>query len=377
MTNKYYYELIDFLNDKNCTMITTLEQFLSFKNKYKQISIISSCGHISNNVFCHVLKNRNTGIICKKCIIQKSKTYNKNNKLFDTLKFESDSFNILFNNCKNIIIKKTNEGCNSDLIIKPNNIIDDIWLPIQVKSTNSLYKNFYSFSFTKNKYHNNIIILIYIPDNIIWILDNNIVVNNSKISIGINKSKYDIYKVELNQLDNKLKEFYNNYKNYHQTCNILNRPISLSQQIETKHKNYRENKLPFLLFEYPQQNQIVYDFKINNFKIQEKVASKKINRNAYTISLFKNNGTHNGKRCFSCYDIDDNDFYWINIPNFKFFILLPQHILIEKNIIGRIDKKKSNIYIKKTIHIDNWLFPYVFSYNNPDKTKILQFFSLI
>jgi hypothetical protein len=372
MTLKYYQELLTFLNNKSCKMLTTYQDFFNNTNKYKKISIISSCGHESHNIYCHVLKNRNTGIICKNCIIDKAKNYNKNNKDFDTLKYESDSFNILFSNTKNIIIKKTDEGCNSDLIIKPKNISDDLWLPIQVKSTNCLHNNCYSFSFCKNKYNNNIIILIYIPDRIVWILDNNIVKNNSKISIGINKSKYDIYKVNLNEIDKILFRFYNDYKHYHNSFTTINKPISINQQLEQKHKINRENKLNFLNFEYPTQNQLVYDFKINNFKIQEKVASKRINRNAYAVILAKKIGNHK----LSCYNKNDNDFYWINIPNFKFFILIPENILIEKNIINNSNNKKKNIYIKKTIHIDNWLFPYVFSYNNPDKQKLLKMFLL-
>lgn len=372
MTSKYYNNLINFLNDNNCKMITTLQQFLDNREKFKKISIISSCGHESHNIYCNVLKNRNTGIICKNCTIDKFKNNNKNNSSFNTLKYEYDSFKILFDNSKNIKIKKTDEGCCADLIIKPKNIYDDKWLPIQVKSTNSIRNNSYGFNFSKNKYDGNIIILIYIPNNQIWMLDSNVVNNNSKISIGLKKSKYNIYKVNIDELDNKLIEFYNNYKYYHKSFNIINIPITINQQKEQTYKLNRENKLSFLKFDYPEINQAVYDFKINCFKIQEKIASNRNNRKAYSVSLSKRFG--NNKFC--CYDKNDNDFYWINIPNFKFFILIPEKILIDKQIVGRTDKKKTNIYIKKTIHEDNWLYPYVFSYNNPDKNYLLSLFSL-
>lgn len=370
MSSKYYDNLVNFLNDNNCKMKTTLDEFLNIKEKFKKISIISSCGHESHNIYCNVLKNRNTGIICKKCTIDKFKNNNKNNSSFNTLKYEYESFKILFDNLKNITIKKTDEGCKADLIIKPYNISDDKWLPIQVKSTTIITNNFYSFGFTKNKYDGNIIILIYIPNNQIWILDSDIVKNNSKISIGSKKSKYDIYKVNINELDNKLLDFYKNYKKYHKSFNTINLPIAINQQKEQLHRLNRENKLPFLKFDYPEQNQMVYDFKINNFKIQEKVASRRINRKAYTVSISKNSGNNK----LSCYDINDNDFYWINIPNFNFFILIPENILIQKNIVGRVDKKKKNIYISKTIYKDNWLYQYVFSYKKPNKNYLLSLF---
>lgn len=106
-------------------MITTLQQFLDNREKFKKISIISSCGHETHNIYCNVLKNCNTKIICKNCTIDKFKNNNKNNSSFNTLKYEHDSFKILFNNSKNIKIKNTDKGCCADLIIKPKNIYDD------------------------------------------------------------------------------------------------------------------------------------------------------------------------------------------------------------------------------------------------------------
>ncbi len=41
-------------------MLTTSRDFVNNTNKYKKISIVSSCGHESNDIFCHILKNRNT-----------------------------------------------------------------------------------------------------------------------------------------------------------------------------------------------------------------------------------------------------------------------------------------------------------------------------
>ena len=46
-------------------------------------------------------------------------------------------------------------------------------------------------------------------------------------------------------------------------------------------------KIYFLKFDYPEINQVVYDFKINCFKIQYKIDSNTNNRKAYYISLSK------------------------------------------------------------------------------------------
>ena len=149
MQNKYYDNLLKFVAEKKCKLITTLEQY-NIKARFKKINIISSCGHPSSNIYENVFKNRDTGVICINCIHEKSKLNNKNNLDYNTMDTESDGIDIIEKAATKFIVKKTHEGCLSDLAIKPINITDDLWLPIQLKSSNSLYKGFYSFQLNKN-----------------------------------------------------------------------------------------------------------------------------------------------------------------------------------------------------------------------------------
>ena len=89
---------------------------------------------------------------------------------------------------KDFISFKAFDGCNVDLIYKPNNILEDKWVGIQVKTKNS--RNL-TYSFHINNIYKDCLILLYcIEDNVMWLIPENIIGNQKKISIGYNKSKY-------------------------------------------------------------------------------------------------------------------------------------------------------------------------------------------
>ena len=91
----------------------------------------------------NVFKSRNTGVICPACknkeIGKNIKNKIENNELSKICNIEQEykfikSFQELVKNTFNTI--KAFDGCNSDLIFKPNNVLEDIWVGIQVKTTN-------------------------------------------------------------------------------------------------------------------------------------------------------------------------------------------------------------------------------------------------
>lgn len=362
-----YKSLINFCKEKNCKLVTTEEEYNKKKERPVQIDIISSCGHQSNNVYVHVFKSRDTGVICKDCHLETSKNFNKNNNKFSTLNIEHDANTIIRNNCNNLIIEKTNDGCKIDFLIKPKD--KELYLPFQLKSTKSKYNGSYSFGICGKEYINMLIILVAVEDKKIWILDNNLINNKKKLSIGSQKSKYSCYEINNENLEKKIIEYYIEYDSYLIDKKFANIPISDNQKKEYEYKLLRESKLNFLNFEEPEKNQQCYDFIINNFRIQEKIASKRKDRNSYTCSIFKSNGTINGKRNFKCYENGDNDFYWIHIPDKIRFLFIPENIMIERQIVNSIDEKKKNICVPKIIKKDNWLYDYSFDYNNFDKEK--------
>ena len=155
----------------------------------------------------------------------------------------------------------------------------------------------------------------------------------------------------------------------------MNKPINIYQQREQEFRKYRENKIDFIQFHYDNMEGTVYDFKIGNLKIQEKVA-KINNENRHIFFLCKSNGFHNQIQ----YDIGDNDYYWLNCDDKKYFFVIPEKILVDKEFIGN-KKEKSNIFlkfvVKEKLHKNSsWLQPYMFNYENIDKERLLKVLNL-
>jgi len=275
-----YEKIINEFNTRNCKLLTTKDELDELLNKSKsynyKLNYIASCGH-NNNVFYNVFKNRNTGIVCSNCknkkIGEDVKEKIKNNILTKTYKIELEYnyikkiINILENNFE---IKKAFDGCLTDIIFKPKNIIEDKFVGIQVKTT-SVRNLTYSFHID-NLYENMLLLLYCYEDNKLWIIPENIIKNQKKISIGYKKSKYDIYKVNNDDIINKLNTLYNITSKFN--YDTLNKPINIYQQREQEYIKYREEKINFIFFESSNMEGTVYDFKIGNLKLQEKVAKK-------------------------------------------------------------------------------------------------------
>ena len=95
----------------------------------------------------------------------------------------------------------------------------------------------------------------------------------------------------------------------------------------------------------------VYDFMINGYKVQEKVASN--TRKGDIFPLDKNNSR--GKNI--SYQKGDNDFYWINCQDKKRFYVIPEKVLIDHKYINQ--PKQCTLVINK-ISLE-WLKEYKFN----------------
>jgi hypothetical protein len=181
-----------------------------------------------------------------------------------------------------------------------------------------------------------------------WLMKGNDIHVTKKISIGLHKSKYDKYCVSKENIIEILFSFYNNMLLFN--FEKLDTPISIEQQKEREYVKFSEKQCYFLNFEYPLLSGLVYDFTINGFRVQEKVGTIRKNRKDQIIfSLQKSNGTFEGKRIFQSYKINDNDFYWLNFPDKKYFYILPENILFFEGFIN--DNSKTGSY-KKHITIN-------------------------
>ena len=378
-----YENIIDEFNKNNCKLLTTKEEHfeilkLSKKGNYK-LNYIASCGH-SHIVFYNVFKSRGTGIICPDCknkqIGNNIKEKIKNNEItkINTIEQECNFIQKIQHFLHNDFdILKAFDGCNVDLIFRPKNIIEDNWVGIQVKTTGVRHL---TYSFHINNNYKDCLLLFYCcEDESMWLIPENIIGNQKKVSIGYNKSKYNIYKVTKDNIIDKLNELYNITSKFN--YDTLNTPNCIYQQREHIFRKYRETKIDFIQFDYDNMEGTVYDFKIGNLKVQEKVT--KMNDNESRFQLCKNNGNKNKKCNQIQYDIGDNDYYWLNCDNKKIFFVIPEKILFDKNIIGN---NKKNLFLKITIkeilHTkSSWLQPYMFNYEIIDKDRLLKVLNII
>ena len=271
------------------------------------------------------------------------------------------------------IIKKLFDGCKADLALKPKNCDIDEWIGIQIKSTQRKVKNnnseAYKFDLSKD-YENLIIICICLEDNNTWIFENNFV-RHIKTTLTISdNSKYNKYKTD-NNIMYILENYYNNSKIKKFKLGELDTPGSKNTQTEYEYRKIREDKITFLEFINNEMEGLVYDFKIGDKKIQEKVGGyphKNINTYHFTFSKMK--GRIEGKKIRQTYEIGDCDFYWLNCKNSSIFYVIPESILIEKGYIGNSDGKIKSITISKTNKKIFWTEDYLFNYENLDKEKL-------
>ena len=377
MTNVYEIVVEEF-NKRGCLLLNTKEEYYDilkdvYKSSYK-LKYTASCGH-DHIVFYNVFKSRGTGIKCPSCVNKKTgndiKEKMKNNEITKICNMEQEHnfiqiFKNLINNDFDVV--KAFDGCLVDIALKPKNINENNWIGIQVKTTNNRHL---TYSFHMNNNYKDCLLLFYCcEDESMWLVPENIIFNQKKVSIGFNKSKYNIYKITKENIVNKLHELYNITTKF--DFDILNTPINIYQQREQEFRKYRESKINFIDFLYDEMEGTAYDFKIGDYKIQEKV-SKLNKENRYLFHICKSNGVTNKKINHKQYDIGDNDFYWLNCENKITFFVIPEKILIDRGLIGNIKKSLCiKVTIKDTLHpINSWLQPYMFNYENIDKERLL------
>jgi hypothetical protein len=371
---KLTYDVIkETFRTKDCKLLTSEEEFISKKlNGLSKYKLLASCGHEVNNCWFHMFKYRSTGVICKICVdSNQSKHQIELNKNFDgncyALNIEFQSIQLLkkYIDTSILEIKISPECCSADLCIKDINCIDDKWLPIQLKSTIKQRHNIYSFGLLRN-YHNTLIIFICIEEEKFWFINGNNLLDQCKLSIGVKRSKYSVYEVDKINVTQKILEFYKTMDK--DTLENIQTPITENYRREQVFRKLRETKLNGIKFVLPQINQSVFDFKINDYKIQEKTAFMKTNRNYMIVMFTKNkNGVNNVP-----YDQGDNDFYWVNLPDYETFYIIPEKVLINKKIIST-DTVKGKKYLSFAI-TNKWVDNYRYYYDEYNINKIINFY---
>lgn len=108
---------------------------------------------------------------------------------------------------------------------------------------------------------------------------------------------------------------------------------------------------------------MVYDFKINDKKIQEKIGH--VVDKIIQFGTFKANGI-NSKQS---YIKNDNDFYWLNCPDKEHFLIIPEKYIINKTTLS-IDLRvlDSNFKNKQS---NTWWTAFLYKYSEITEEKII------
>lgn len=295
-----------------------------------KVRYIAQCGHEHTarlDVFKHG-SSRN----CKQCTIQKLKDGECDYHIQ-----EGESLIHITKLLENHIeVKRTNEGCLADFLIRPFGINADEWAQIQLKTTGKSIHGVYNFSLHR-KYPNCIIVCHCVSENRFWVFRDYEIPEKG---LGIrNSGKYSHN--EVTELHNSLKTLYETVKHVKFEDAII--PTSQTQRIEYEYRLKREKFFFDIEFTYPLYEQRKYDFIVNGKKYQEKVATKKDNR-----YVFK-----------SKYEKGDNDYYLIHIPDTDYFYCIPEFLLLDhQNTSGCIT-------INTTKHKE-WYAPYRHTYTRRD-----------
>jgi len=300
--------------DRGCKLLTSREEVEKLTCKpIPKFRYIASCNH-EHEVFYNVFKSRGTGIKCPQCISTENSKKSKENFQNDKIRYirlEKTCIDFFVDMVKDEFeCIKCFDGCRTDIAMKPKDEMNDTWMGIQVKSTESC-KVDYGFFLTKKDYSNLLILCICWEDKSMWLIPHEIIAGIQKLTIGLYKSKYSDYKLTKENWKEKFQHYYNNTYKY--TFQELDTPNNIYQQREQTYRKMRDTKLDFIKFEYDNMEDSVYDFRINVYKIQEKVGG--IHRRGHLFHLYKH---YLGKKHTS-YQQGDNDFYWLNVDNKKTF----------------------------------------------------------
>jgi hypothetical protein len=333
--SKYDYDSVSKIAlDKKCKLDMTREEFKSdYKNRKSEIKIISACGHSTTVIFNNFLY-LDTGINCKDCISLRYKE-DKTNVHVD---YHLQEFKVINGICKFCVdyfdFQICGEGCMSDFVFKPKDIVEDLWLPLQVKTTKKVCHGLYSFTL-QTDYKDMNILFFAIEDQRVWIINYEILKNlKRKLNIGAKSSIYDKYEIMTDELSEKLGELYNNYQKS-KIQDIMDVTPELVQK-EKEFMKLREEKLPLLKFDYPEIDNRVYDVIINNrFKVQDKIITIFTRYNDvdnYILNLHRNT-----RRKAYQYALGDNDYYWLYLPDKKGAYIIPEKELFDNDLLSDAD----------------------------------------
>jgi hypothetical protein len=286
-------------------------------------------------------------------------------------------------------LRKLGEGTLADCLVRPIGCKEDIWLQIQLKSTKEKTRfNEYRFDMKKKDYSGMIVICTCVDDERFFFYDGVDIKDTSTLHISLrkeNKIESEIPKINLTET---LIHRYNNFELFDyelMSFGDADVPLFIMHKREREFIVNRETKLPFIKFEYQEIDNMVYDFIINGFKIQEKVCQiDMIDKTIIKCTICKNKYRNGKKSIRGPYCKGDNNFYWFHHPNKELFYVIPEEVMLkwDKLETDTNDGRRSiRLYPYHSIDdLENKMTKeandYLFFYDNLDISKLKLLFNI-
>jgi hypothetical protein len=280
----------------------------------------------------------------------------------------------------NIQVEKSCEGAKADFAIRPRFFQKlrqhNKWIPVQLKATNKpTEKGTYKFSLKQKNYKFMLLALVCCSDKRIWLVPAHEVENLHTLQIGKTWSRLKHYEITMKNPD----AIYRIIQSYYvDTINVkvnslenIQRPVSMSQQREQHYRKMREDKFidKDIMFDYPENEGMPYDFKVNTFTVQEKVAT--ICKQKFTYSVTMRRSSSNKIKKY--YKIGDANYYWFQIPNTSKCFIFKEHVLVARQYIqnNNIDIPLKSCLSLNIQNPNKWYYQYMYDYDNPNDIQCI------
>jgi hypothetical protein len=188
---------------------------------------------------------------------------------------------------KDFIIKKNINYVKSDFIIKQKNNNNDEWIKVQLKTTLHIQKYQYIFALLNKNYDDHLLILLSIDEKNIWFLNGDISKNINKLHINKNSNNYKYKNNEINteNIIQETNKYYDLLKKFSEkeSNELINKNSKREYEFYKKREDIKLN----VKLEYPEIEGTIYDLKINNYKVQDKIYGivDKTNYYIYTTQI--------------------------------------------------------------------------------------------
>lgn len=272
------------------------------------------------------------------------------------------------------------EGCAVDLRFKPIDIKEDLWFPVQLKSSdNTTNTCFHLKGKYDTQYKYQLLLCHHLNKNNIFMFkpfSEDMPEKTITISYETGNSKYLKFKLNNhNDLTNILLDYYYNpkYNDLLKSGEMFDDMIPETCKVERQYEKIRLNTITFMNF--VRYRNRPHDFKVNDIvNVQEKSCNLEKGRvNSYKFHLKKSDG----EKKYKPYDIGDNEFYWFNLAGTQIFYVIPEEHLIDGNKIRTLLYLHIMNMPRENYH-DQWTYKFRFSYdtiNQPEESaRLLKMF---